>query len=84
MAYVSKDLNLVAPSVGQGNGGSLWTYTSTADAVAAIIAAAYITDGAAKGMKVGDLVAIAGTDTGIAQVTVIDTSTNPDGDVTMV
>ena len=86
MAYVTKGLNLVAPAVGQGEGGSVWSYVGDGtDNVAAIIAAGFIDDGADKGMKVGDLVLIvANAETGIAQVTVIDTSVNASGDVTMV
>lgn len=83
MAYVSGDLNLLQANVGH-DGGSLWGYVSTADAVAAIIAAGYIDDGADKGMKVGDHVLIAGTDTGQGQVTVVDVSSNPSGDITMI
>lgn len=83
MAYVSKDLNLLQANVG-AEGGSLWGYVSTADAGAVVIAAGYVDDGADKGMKVGDHVLIAGTDSVYAQVTVVDVSVNPSGDVTMV
>lgn len=84
MAYTTKNLNLVAPNVGAGFGGSVWTYVEPAETVANIIAAGYVDDGADKGMKVGDVVLIVGTTTAAAQVTVIDTSSNPAGDVTMV
>ena len=83
MAYEPDNLDLLKANVGE-NGGSLWGYQSTADAAAAIIAAGYIDDGADRGMKVGDHVLIAGTDSQYAQVTVVDTSSNPAGDVTMV
>ena len=83
MAYVSGDLNLLQANVGH-DGGSLWHYSSSADAVAVIIAAGYIDDGADKGMNVKDTVLIAGTDTGQGQVSVVDTSSNPSGDITMI
>ncbi len=40
---------------GQGAGGATWTYKST-DAIATVQAAGYFTDGAARGMQVGDIV----------------------------
>ena len=78
MAYVSGDLNLMQANVGH-DGGSLWVYTSSADAIAAIIAAGYIDDGLDKGMKVDDVVVIGGTDSGVGKVTVVAAN----GDVTM-
>ena len=78
MAYVSGDLNLVAPNVGH-NGGSVWAYTS-ADALATIIAAGYINDGGDKGVKVDDLVLVGGLTANLAKVTVVAAN----GDVTLV
>lgn len=57
MAYITKDLNLVAPNVGAGQGGSVWSYVNSDDDTAITIrGASFFSDGAAKGMKVGDLV----------------------------
>ena len=80
MAYTTKQLNLVAPNVGAGFGGSVWTYVEPATAVATIIAAGYIDDGLDKGLKLGDLVLIAGLTSVTAQVTQIDAN----GDTTLV
>ena len=80
MAYTTKQLNLVAPNVGAGFGGSVWTYVEPAVAVATIIAAGYIDDGLDKGLKIGDVVLVVGTTTVSAQVTVIAAN----GDTTLV
>lgn len=57
MAYVTKDLNLVAPAVGQGLGGSVWTYINAdADTAVAMRGADFVSDGEDKGMKVNDIV----------------------------
>jgi hypothetical protein len=57
MAYITKDLNLVAASVGQGNGGTVWTYINAdGDAAAVLRGADFVTDGEDKGMKVNDFV----------------------------
>lgn len=57
MAYISKDLNLVAPAVGAGQGGSVWSYVNAdVDSLAAQRAADFFSDGGSKGMKVGDSV----------------------------
>lgn len=82
MAYVTKDLNLVAPNVG-GDGGSVWSYFS-ADALATIIAAGYIDDAFDKGLKVNDIVLVGGLTSNMAKVTVVDVSSNPSGDATLV
>lgn len=62
MTYATASLNLDHPVMGSGNtAGSLaighWTYVS-ADAVATVIAAGYISDGVDKGMKVNDVVTV--------------------------
>ena len=57
MAYISADMNLVAPNVGANRGGSVWSYINAdADTPAAIRAADFVSDGEDKGMAVGDLV----------------------------
>lgn len=57
MAYISKDLNLVAPNVGSNSGGSVWSYSNTAgDTLAAIVAPNFITDALDKGLAVGDII----------------------------
>jgi hypothetical protein len=91
MAYASGSLNVVQPRLGGGDdAGSLacavWSYRS-ADVAATVIAAGYIDDGADKGMKVGDIVMVADDTTPLATlriVSVVDVSTNPAGDVTLV
>lgn len=53
MAYVSAQLNLLIPGV--GGAPSLWTMYGT-DIHTDVDAADWISDGAAKGLKVGDFV----------------------------
>jgi hypothetical protein len=53
MAYVSAQLNLLLPGV--GGAPSLWTMSGD-DIHTDVDAANFITDGVAKGMKVGDFV----------------------------
>lgn len=53
MAYVSAQLNLMVP--GMGEGPSWWHMTGT-DIHTDADAADFISDGSAKGMKVGDMV----------------------------
>lgn len=53
MAYVTAQLNVVAP--GMGNGPSLWLMYGT-DVHTDVDAADFITDGSAKGLKVNDVV----------------------------
>lgn len=54
MAYTSSTLNMVTQTL-EGSAPKVWAY-STADADATIVGASYFSDGASKGMKVGDLV----------------------------
>lgn len=54
MAYSSSTLSQFTQNIGNV-GPALWSYTS-ADAVATVDTASYITDGGSRGMKVGDLV----------------------------
>ncbi len=79
MAYATADLNLLIANVGH-NGGSLWAYVEPATALATIIASGYIDDGDAKGMKVDDLVLVAGITSNLTKVTVVAAG----GDVTLV
>ncbi len=62
MAYASGSLNLAIPRMGEGlDAGSLsfasYCYIS-ADAIATVIAAGYITDGNDKGLRVNDVVTV--------------------------
>jgi len=70
MAYATADLNLLQANVGHA-GGSLWAYVEPATALATIIAAGYISDGLDKGMKVNDLVLVAGLTSNLTKVTVV-------------
>jgi len=70
MAYNSADLNLLQANVGH-SGGSLWAYVEPATLLATIIAAGYINDGLDKGMKVNDLVLVAGVTSNLTKVTVV-------------
>lgn len=79
MAYNSADLNLIKANVGH-DGGSVWAYVEPATALATIIAAGYIDDGFVKGMKVNDLVLVAGATSNLTKVTVVAAN----GDVTLV
>lgn len=55
MAYTTANMNLMAAAMGGGN--SIWLYNST-DAHGTVEGADYFTDGAAKGLKVGDCVIV--------------------------
>ena len=79
MAYNSADLNLLKANVGH-SGGSLWAYVEPATALATIIAAGYINDGVDKGLKVNDIVLVAGLTSNMTKVTVVAAN----GDVTLV
>jgi len=74
MAYATKDLNLVAPAVGSGDGGSIWTYHEIGTALATIIADNYMTDALEKGIKAGDIVIFAGLTGGAKSVLTVTTS----------
>lgn len=58
MAYVSAQLNLWIPGV--GGAPSLWNYYGV-DIHTDVDAADFFSDGAAKGMKVGDIVVVSKT-----------------------
>lgn len=60
MAYTTATLNCIAGGV--GSCPQLWVYTNT-DAHTDVDAADYFSDGAAKGMKVNDVVIVVDTDT---------------------
>jgi len=60
MAYASENLALISPGAGKEN-TRCFTYKTT-DAVAVLVAAAYIEDGVDRGMRVGDLVDIVKVD----------------------
>ena len=78
MAYITKDLNLVAANVGAGQGGSLWSYVNAdVDSLAAQRAADFYSDGQEKGMKIGDSV-ISSDTAGIGGVLRVD-ALNADG-----
>ncbi|KPK74233.1 MAG: hypothetical protein AMJ84_00150 [Acidithiobacillales bacterium SM23_46] len=95
MAYKSASLNQITPRVGtaegapgdpSGLGSAIHTYRSD-DPVATVIAAAYVDDGYDKGVRVGDTVIVIDDNLGtidLCLVTVVDISTNPAGDVTMI
>jgi hypothetical protein len=55
MAYVTANLNLMAAAMGGGN--SIWLYNGT-DSHGTVEGADFFSDGAAKGMKVGDCVIV--------------------------
>ena len=55
MTYATEGLKLLAPGI--DSGPSLWTYVST-DANGTVAAAGYFTDGAARGLKVGDIILV--------------------------
>ena len=74
MAYNSKDLNLVAPAVGSGDGGSVWTYHEIGTALATLVAANYLTDALDKGVKAGDIVIFAGLTGGARSVLTVTAS----------
>jgi len=54
VAYTPDTLSLVVAGI-EGRAPNAWTYSS-ADGDATIVGASYFSDGASKGMKVGDLV----------------------------
>jgi len=93
MAYDTNSLNIQLPRMGEGenlaNAGftaNQFVYRSDDD-FATVIAAAYIDDGDDKGIRVNDYVLVIDQNTPNAQwalVTVVDVSTNPLGDVTMI
>ena len=60
MAYISGNLRVVAADR-FGGPGKLWAYTTPADSADTITGAGYFADGAAKGMRVGDLVDVVAT-----------------------
>lgn len=92
MAYDTKSLNVCIPRLGEGENladagftSATWDYRS-ADDFATVIAAGYIDDGDDKGLRVNDKVCVIDDNTPLAEwalVTVIDTSVNPKGDVTL-
>ena len=59
MAYVSANLNLCAPRMGQ-DGTALWAYEGT-DVHTDVDAADFFSDGSDKGMRVGDIVFVSKT-----------------------
>ncbi len=70
MAYSRNGLQLVAGR-GSSTGAALWTYRS-ADTVAAVKGAAYISDGGDVGLKVGDLIIISDDTTPASGTAVVD------------
>jgi hypothetical protein len=60
MAYTPNTLRLVTSDI-EGTVGRLWFYTTASDADATVTGASYFSDGASKGMQVGDLVDVVAT-----------------------
>ena len=76
MAYATTNPPvLLVPRMGSGTGTSkgtaIWAYQS-ADAVATVKGAAYISNGDALGMKVGDIILISDTATPLASIGIVD------------
>lgn len=70
MAYsTSNPPRLISEGIGDGN--ALWLYVS-ADAVATVKGAAYISNGDALGMKVGDVILVSDTNTPLASIGIVD------------
>lgn len=93
MAYDTNSLNIQLPRMGEGENLANAGFTAnqfvyrSADAFATVIAAGYIDDGDDKGVRVNDYVLVIDDNTPTGQwalVTVVDVSTNPLGDVTMI
>lgn len=61
---------IIATSVGSSD-GALWMYVS-ADVLATVIGAGYITNGDDLGMKVGDVVLVSDTTTPLGSIAVVD------------
>ena len=60
MAYTPNTLRLVTSDI-EGGVARAWFYTTASDADATITGAGYFSDGASKGMLVGDLVDVIAT-----------------------
>lgn len=60
MAYVPDNLRLVTVDI-EGRIAKIWNYTTAADADATVVGAGYFSDGAFKGMAVGDIVDVIAT-----------------------
>jgi hypothetical protein len=71
MAYDSDELVLVSPAPLTGS-GQTWKHRST-DAGAQVQVTGYITDGGARGMKVGDILLHTDTDTGLTTSHYVET-----------
>lgn len=67
MTYATAGLKLL--TAGMGSGPSLWYYTST-DAHGTVEGSLYFSDGADRGMKVGDIVIVVDSDTGPGNTTI--------------
>lgn len=93
MAYDTNSLNVLVPRMGAAEGvtdagksSAFFVYRS-ADLVATVIAAAYIDDAVDKGLQVNDIVAVVDDNTptiDFCLVTVVDTTTNENGDATLI
>lgn len=70
MAYTPSTLNLITDGGINGRNGSLWTYFTT-DAPATIDTANYISDGANRGMQVGDIVFAVNSSTYATQIMIV-------------
>lgn len=93
MAYDTKSLNVCLPRLGEGENLADAGFTSATfdyrsdDNFATVIAAGYIDDALDKGLRVNDKVCVIDQATPLAEwalVTVVDVSTNPAGDATLI
>lgn len=93
MPYDTKSLNIISPRLGTGENladagfsFACFGYRS-ADPIATVIAAAYIDDAVDKGLQVNDVVTVVDDNVpsiDLCLVTVVDVSTNPKGDATLI
>lgn len=60
MAYATEGLKLLGPGI--DSQPNLWTYISTDTTSGTVDAAGYFTDGAARGLKVGDCILVGKSD----------------------
>ena len=67
MAYSTNGLHCLATCA---DGPALWSYTS-ADSVATVIAASYITDGGDRGLKLGDFILIYDSNTNDGAIAIV-------------
>lgn len=66
-----------------GYGQKLWSYISTADAVATVIGSSYISDGFSRGMRKYDVVLFTDVASTIQSILTVTTVTSTSGGVTL-